>query len=157
MDGKTRILEQADGLRVNADSFYESVGSGNKDRAAELFHNMVLGLAFIAGDMADEYDMSHLEEVSRHLTTAAGAAGMRTAAFKITKSDKAVIDAFIDGESGSSKHLTSYGRRLDGNWTGGLGIAVWERGKIHLEDKGSKVADAVQKLIRKTAPRSLIG
>lgn len=72
-------------------------------------------------------------------------------------SDAKVIKAFTEQKSASSKKLHTDGRRLDGLWMGGSGIAVWEAGKIQLPDLGSKAAQSVQKAVAKEAPRSWIG
>jgi predicted kinase len=78
-------------------------------------------------------------------------------AMSLTKSDRQVIGDFLDKKAGDSKNLTSTGKRLDGNWTGGRGIATWTPdGKIVFEDLGSKAAQTVQRAIRKVAPKNWI-
>jgi len=67
------------------------------------------------------------------------------------KSDRAVINAFTDKKPADGKKLTTDGKRLDGNWTGGRGIAVWDKGKIHFNDLGSKAAQSIQNAVKKNA------
>ncbi len=42
--------------------------------------------------------------------------------FKLTKKDKEVIQAFLNGRELESKKLTSLGNQLDGSWMGGSNI-----------------------------------
>jgi len=84
----------------------------------------------------DEFDLDQLNEV------------------KLGKQDRAVIDAFINGKSGDGPKLTSNGKRLDGNWMGGKGIAQWGGGRIAFGDLGSKSAQTVQSAIRRAAPKN---
>lgn len=73
----------------------------------------------------------------------------------IGKTDKAVIDAFTDKKAASGNKLTTDGKRLDGNWSGGTGIAEWGTdGKIHFKDLGSKAAQQVERAVRKNAPKN---
>jgi hypothetical protein len=72
----------------------------------------------------------------------------------IGKPDKKVIDAFLDKKEAEGKKLTSTGKRLDGNWMGGRGIAEWKGGKIHFNDLGSKAAQTIQRAVKKAAPKN---
>lgn len=81
---------------------------------------------------------------------------LKRAEFKMSPADQKVLDAFIDKKSADSKKLSTDGKTLDGNWMGGKGIAVWEGGKIHLEDTGGKSGQTIQRAIRKLAPRNLV-
>ena len=73
---------------------------------------------------------------------------------KLGKSDKKVIDAFLNKEAAEAKKLSTDGKRLDGNWMGGRGIAEWSGGKIVFTDLGSKAAETVQRAIKKAAPKN---
>lgn len=85
---------------------------------------------------------------------------------RLTKADMGVIRAWVDGETATpptvSKKLRAAGPRLDGNWMGGTGIAVWEQDTgphgtaIRLNDLGSKAAQVVHRQIRKLVPASWI-
>lgn len=81
----------------------------------------------------------------------------RKTAKRRNPSDAQVIKAFTERRAASSSKLHTDGRRLDGLWMGGNGIAVWEGGKIHFSDLGSKAAQAVQRAVAKEAPRNWIG
>lgn len=72
----------------------------------------------------------------------------------LTPKDKKVIDAFTDKKSAEGTKLTTDGKRLDGNWMGGNGIAEWSGGKIKFNDLGSKAAQTVERAVRKVAPKS---
>jgi hypothetical protein len=73
---------------------------------------------------------------------------------KLGKGDQKTIDAFLDKKKADSKKLSTDGKRLDGNWMGGRGIAEWKSGKIVFHDLGSKAAQTVQRAIKKKAPRN---
>lgn len=79
-----------------------------------------------------------------------------TEELRLSKGDKKVIAAFIDQKSGTSKKLHSDGRRLDGLWMGGRGIATWEGGKIALEDPPGRAVQKVQKMLRQMAPKNML-
>lgn len=68
--------------------------------------------------------------------------------------DKKTIEAFTDKKAAESKKFSTDGKRLDGLWMGGKGIAVWEGGKIHFNDLGSKAAEQVQRYIKKSTPKN---
>ena len=75
----------------------------------------------------------------------------------IRKSEKDVINAFIDGKPASSKKLSTDGRRLDGLWMGGTGIADRsDDGMISFNDLGSKAAQTVQNAVRKMTPKNFL-
>ena len=78
----------------------------------------------------------------------------RTAYLELSDKDKGVVNAFLDKKEADSKKLTTNGKRLDGNWMGGLGIAEWKGEKIDMPDLGSKSAENVQKYIQKEAPQN---
>lgn len=78
---------------------------------------------------------------------------LKQADLRLSKKDKEVIKAFADKKSAESKKLTSDGKRLDGNWMGGRGIAQWKGGKIEVRDLGSRSADTVARALRKLAPK----
>ena len=70
---------------------------------------------------------------------------------------KKVIDAFLDKKPMDGKKLSTDGKRLDGEWIGGRGIAQWDRGKIYFNDLGSKAAQTIQRAIKKAAPKNWLG
>lgn len=70
--------------------------------------------------------------------------------------DKKVIAAFLDKKAASSKKLETDGRRLDGSWMGGRGIAEWTNGRIALPDLGSRAAQKYQRAIRRAVPKKWI-
>jgi len=72
----------------------------------------------------------------------------------LTPKDKKVIDAFTDKKPAEGTKLTTDGKRLDGNWMGGSGIAEWSGGKIKFNDLGSKAAETVERAVRKVAPKN---
>lgn len=51
-------------------------------------------------------------------------ASMITADLVLSDKDKAVLDAFYNGEKADSKKLSTDGKTLDGNWMGGNGLAT---------------------------------
>ena len=74
---------------------------------------------------------------------------------KLSKKDNAVIDAFIDGKSATSKKLDTDGKTLDGLWMGGSGIAGKDSsGKIVMGPIGGRSGQTVQKKLRKLAPKN---
>ena len=73
---------------------------------------------------------------------------------KLGRSEKEVIASFLDKKKKSGTKLSTDGKRLDGLWMGGSGIATWEKGKIVFHDLGSKSAQTVQKAIKKEAPKN---
>jgi hypothetical protein len=79
-----------------------------------------------------------------------------TEGLKIDRADKEVIRAFTEKKAKDGKKLTTDGKRLDGQWMGGRGIAEWKDGKIHFDDLGSKAAQTVEKAVRKEAPKNWI-
>lgn len=74
------------------------------------------------------------------------------------KADRAVLRAFSDGKSGSSKKLRSDGTALDGLWMGGKGIATWNKPRTlcTFQDLGSRAAQTVQTALKKLIPRKQI-
>ena len=76
---------------------------------------------------------------------------------RLNPGDKKVIRAFTEKKSASSKKLETDGKRLDGAWGGGRGIAEWRGGKIQFRDLGSKSAQIVQNAVRKEAPKNWLG
>ena len=74
---------------------------------------------------------------------------------KLTLKDRKVINYFLLEKSFDSKNLTTDGKRLDGTWMGGNGIAEWKGGKIHMKDLGSKAAQTVQKALKRAGANNL--
>lgn len=107
------------------------------------------------------YPLSKAKELAENDARRSVRSNPSTRYRKITKrrnpSDAQVIKAFTEQRAASSSRLHTDGRRLDGLWMGGNGIAVWEGGKIHFSDLGSKAAQSVQKAVAKEAPRNWIG
>jgi hypothetical protein len=77
-------------------------------------------------------------------------------ALSLGKKDKAVVIAFADEQPAKGRKLSTDGKRLDGNWMGGKGIAEWKNKKVHLNDLGSKAAQTVQKMVKRFVPRVVI-
>lgn len=75
---------------------------------------------------------------------------------KLALADKKVIRAFSEQKKADGKKLTTDGKRLDGQWMGGRGIAEWKGGKVHFNDLGSKAAQTVERAVRKLTPPSWI-
>jgi hypothetical protein len=73
------------------------------------------------------------------------------------KGDLAVLKAFAEKKAASSKKFETDGRRLDGNWMGGRGIAEWRNGKIMFRDLGSRSAQTVQRKLRKMVAKADLG
>lgn len=73
---------------------------------------------------------------------------------RLGKLDRKVISAFLDKKPFSGRKLESTGKRLDGMWMGGNGIAEWKGGKIHLHDLGSRAAQMVQRALLKETPKN---
>lgn len=94
--------------------------------------------------------------VSPHLPADPGGGRLpplrRVNAMVLGPRDRKVIDSFTEKRADESKKLRTDGRRLDGIWMGGTGIASWESGKIVFHDLGSRSAQTVQRAIRKIAP-----
>lgn len=70
---------------------------------------------------------------------------------EVTLSDKdhEVIKAFMNKKPHSSKKLSTDGKKLDGNWMGGSGIAHHSEHGLHLNELGSKSAQQVHRAIKK--------
>ncbi len=67
----------------------------------------------------------------------------------LSDKDHEVIKAFMNKKPHSSKKLTTDGKKLDGNWFGGSGIAHHSEHGLHLNELGSKSAQQVHRAIRK--------
>lgn len=65
----------------------------------------------------------------------------------LTKKDKAVVAAFLAGESAESKKLITDGERLHGQWMGGNDLAYWSEGQVVLPDVGTRSAQTVQRAV----------
>ena len=76
---------------------------------------------------------------------------------RFNKGDKKVVEAFLDKQPAESRKLSTDGKRLDGLWMGGMGIAEWKHGKIVFTDLGSKAAQTVQRAIVRAAPKNWLG
>ena len=75
---------------------------------------------------------------------------------KLTPKDRKVLAAFLDGAARTSEKLSTDGRRLDGLWMGGAGIAFYTSGgDIAFSDLGSRAAQTIQRAIARAAPGSL--
>jgi hypothetical protein len=74
---------------------------------------------------------------------------------RLTKTDKRVIDAFIDHRSDESRKLSTNGHSLQGNWMGGSnlgrGIAYWLNDEIHIDAPVGRSVQLVQRAVRKAA------
>ena len=70
---------------------------------------------------------------------------------KLGKKDKAVIDAFTSKKPMEGKKLDTDGKKLDGVWMGGNGIASWKDGKIHFSYAGGRAAQTVQRAVKRNA------
>lgn len=75
----------------------------------------------------------------------------------IGKKDRAVIKAFIARKAAVGHKLDTDGKRLDGSWMGGHGIAKWDDGEIVYPDLGSRAAQTVQRAVRKTCFNLIVG
>ncbi len=67
----------------------------------------------------------------------------------LRKSDHDVMRSFASGKPASSNKLHTDGKRLDGNWMGGSGIAHWDKGKVHLNNLGSRAGQTVNRALKK--------
>jgi hypothetical protein len=74
----------------------------------------------------------------------------------LTIGDKKVIQAFLDKQVDNSKHFTSTGQRLDGNWFGGMGIAQWDGNKIDMPMPSGRLIQGIQRVIRELASPRLL-
>jgi hypothetical protein len=79
---------------------------------------------------------------------------LRRNSYTATPAGKRVVFSFLDKRADSSPKLSTDGKRLDGLWMGGRGIAEWVGGKIVFHDLGSRSAQTVQRLIRRLSPAS---
>lgn len=77
---------------------------------------------------------------------------LRRNSYTSTPAGKKVVMAFLDKRAADSKKLRTDGKRLDGMWMGGRGIAEWIGDKIVLNDLGSRSAQTIQNIIRREAP-----
>lgn len=77
---------------------------------------------------------------------------LRRNSYTSTPAGKKVVMAFLDKRSADSAKLRTDGKRLDGLWMGGRGIAEWVGDKIVLNDLGSRSAQTIQNIIRREAP-----
>lgn len=73
---------------------------------------------------------------------------------RLGKLDHKAISAFLSQKAFVGHKLESTGKRLNGMWMGGTGIAEWKGGKIHLNDLGSRSAQMVQRALLKEAPKN---
>jgi hypothetical protein len=71
---------------------------------------------------------------------------------RLTPKDKIVLRAFIDKKTAESKKIITDGKRLDGQWLGGLGIAKWENGKVYIFALGGRSAQTVQRALKREVP-----
>jgi hypothetical protein len=79
---------------------------------------------------------------------------------RLGKLDRKAISAFLGQEAFVGHKLESTGKRLNGLWMGGTGIAEWKSTKmgslIHLHDLGSRSGQAVQRVLLKMAPKNWV-
>ena len=73
---------------------------------------------------------------------------------KLGKKDKAVLAAFADGKAAEGPKLSTDGKRLDGSWMGGNGLAAWKGGKVHVADSGVRSGDVVKRALKKVVPKN---
>lgn len=82
-------------------------------------------------------------------------------AIRLSKSDRRVIDRFLDGKEDEGTRLTSrYAGRtlqLDIAGLGGSGIAYIEGGKVYVRDLGTKSEETVVRALKKATPRNVWG
>lgn len=86
---------------------------------------------------------SRLDDLYRHRV--ARMSGRRPA----VASDREVLVAFSHGRQATGKTLLTDGKRLDGMWMGGTGIARWSHDTLILGDLGSRAAQTVQRALKK--------
>lgn len=101
-----------------------------------------------AGNVLATWTHSRLAKNSRRRSS------LRRNSYKSVPAGRKVVLAFLDKHPASSSKLSTDGRRLDGMWMGGRGIAEWSGGKIVFNDLGSRSAQTVQRQIRRLAPAS---
>jgi hypothetical protein len=74
---------------------------------------------------------------------------------RLTKTDKRVIDSFLNHQSAESRKLSTDGIRLTGNWMGGTnqgrGIAWWSGDKVHTDAPVGRSVQLVQRAVRRAA------
>lgn len=72
-----------------------------------------------------------------------------------TKSDKAVVAAFLEKKSAEGKKLSTDGETLDGGWVGGNKLAFWTKGKISFGSRPHGRADqTIIRYMRRETPKS---
>lgn len=69
--------------------------------------------------------------------------------FKLTKKDKDVVKAWLEGKEGSSKKLTSTGSSLDGGWLGGSNIGRTVKGKRKFRQTTSQADQTIKNYVRR--------
>ena len=75
-------------------------------------------------------------------------------AHRLTKADKRVIRAFIDGKAAESRYLHSTGKRLDIQGMGGRGVAKrTQRGYVCIRDLGSRTGQTVGRAVKRETPK----
>lgn len=80
------------------------------------------------------------------------ASNKRSREVKLNKKDRKVIEAFLVKQGCEGRLIVSTGKRLDGCWMGGRGIAEWRGTKIICNDLGSRSSQTVQRALRNQAP-----
>ena len=77
--------------------------------------------------------------------------------FRLSKTDKLIVDDFTNRIEEWGLHLKSDGKELHGMWMGGRGIAFWDGDKVYFRDLGSKAAETVQRYLKKRLPKNDFG
>lgn len=85
-----------------------------------------------------------------------GAEAVVQADLKLSPADKKVLDAFTSQKPAEGKKFSSDGKRLDGLWMGGRGIAEWKSGKLHIRPPTSRSDQTVARMLKKMTPKNLL-
>jgi hypothetical protein len=78
-----------------------------------------------------------------------------TEELKLSKSDKQVIQNFVNKKSGGNRKFSTNGRELNGNWMGGDKIAFWLKDKLVMGPLDSRSKQTVQRFVRKLMPEGI--
>ena len=67
----------------------------------------------------------------------------------LTKKDKEVIRAFLEGKESQSKKFTSTGKTLDGSWLGGSNIGYTKDRQKKFRPTTSKADEKIKNYVRR--------
>ena len=76
--------------------------------------------------------------------------------YRIPAAEKKTIEHFVQGKPHGSKSLSTDGKKLDGAWIGGSGLASHQNNEIHVRQALGNVSQTYHNAIHKEAKKQTI-